>query len=100
MGGSATRRTEQLGRRLAYAEVEDDFTGAAHPEERLLMTNNNYQVAKVPIVWAAIIVAALVGLGLYALVSFAVRAVMPRPVNGARRLAWRPTRQVRPPQAV
>jgi ABC-type nitrate/sulfonate/bicarbonate transport system permease component len=36
------------------------------------------QVALLPIVWAAIIVGALIGLVLYALVSLAMRAAMPR----------------------
>src|SRR5215472_8436077 len=39
--------------------------------------STNIQVAKMPIAWAAIVVAALVGLGLYALVSLVERAVIP-----------------------
>jgi NitT/TauT family transport system permease protein len=39
--------------------------------------SNNIQVAKMPIAWAAIVVAALLGLGLYALVSVVERAVIP-----------------------
>jgi NitT/TauT family transport system permease protein len=39
--------------------------------------SNNIQVAKMPIAWAAIVVAALLGLGLYALVSLVERAVIP-----------------------
>lgn len=39
--------------------------------------SNNIQVAKMPIAWAAIVVAALLGLALYALVSLIERAVIP-----------------------
>jgi NitT/TauT family transport system permease protein len=39
--------------------------------------SNNIQVAKMPIAWAAIVVAALVGVVLYALVSLIERAVIP-----------------------
>src|SRR5438105_10031228 len=39
--------------------------------------SNNIQVAKMPIAWAAIVVAALVGLALYGLVSLVERAVIP-----------------------
>jgi NitT/TauT family transport system permease protein len=39
--------------------------------------SNNIQVAKMPIAWAAIVVAALLGLCLYALVSLIERAVIP-----------------------
>jgi NitT/TauT family transport system permease protein len=39
--------------------------------------SNNIQVAKMPIAWAAIVVAALVGLALFGLVSLVERAVIP-----------------------
>jgi NitT/TauT family transport system permease protein len=39
--------------------------------------SNNIQVAKMPIAWAAIVVAALVGLALFGLVSLIERAVIP-----------------------
>ena len=39
--------------------------------------SNNIQVAKMPIAWAAIVVAALLGLALYALVSLIERAIIP-----------------------
>ena len=39
--------------------------------------SDNIQVAKMPIAWAAIVVAALVGLALFGLVSLAERAVIP-----------------------
>jgi NitT/TauT family transport system permease protein len=39
--------------------------------------SNNIQVAKMPIAWAAIVVAALVGLALFGLVSLLERAVVP-----------------------
>src|SRR5438105_8173503 len=39
--------------------------------------SNNIQVAKMPSAWAAIVVAALVGLGLYGLVSLIERSVIP-----------------------
>jgi NitT/TauT family transport system permease protein len=39
--------------------------------------SNNIQVAKMPIAWAAIVTAAVLGLGLYALVGLVERAVIP-----------------------
>jgi NitT/TauT family transport system permease protein len=39
--------------------------------------SNNIQVAKMPIAWAAIVVAAVLGLVLYAIVSLIERAVIP-----------------------
>jgi NitT/TauT family transport system permease protein len=39
--------------------------------------SNNIQVAKMPLAWAAIVVAAVLGLGLYALVGVVERAVIP-----------------------
>ena len=39
--------------------------------------SNNIQVARMPIAWAAIVAAALVGLALYALVSLLERAIIP-----------------------
>src|SRR5205823_12504862 len=39
--------------------------------------SNNIQVAKMPIAWAAIVLAAVLGLGLYALVSIIDSAVIP-----------------------
>src|SRR5205807_7483360 len=39
--------------------------------------SNNIQVAKMPVAWAAIVVAAVLGLALYAIVSLIERAVIP-----------------------
>jgi len=39
--------------------------------------SNNIQVAKMPLAWAAIVMAAVLGLGLYALVGIVERAVIP-----------------------
>jgi NitT/TauT family transport system permease protein len=47
--------------------------------------SNNIQVAKMPIAWAAIVTAAILGLGLYALVGLVERAAIPWHVSIRRR---------------
>ena len=46
--------------------------------------SNNIQVAKMPLAWAAIVVAALLGLALYGLISLAERAAIPWHVSQRR----------------
>ena len=47
--------------------------------------SNNIQVAKMPLAWAAIVAAAVLGLALYGLVSLAERAAIPWHVSFRRR---------------
>ena len=47
--------------------------------------SNNIQVARMPLAWAAIVAAALLGMMLYGLVSLAERAAIPWHVSFRRR---------------